>query len=314
MFQTQPHFISVVIATFNRCQSLKDTLDSLLRQEIDGSFDYEIIVVDNNSGDATKDVVLSYGDQFNGRLRYLFEPKQGKSYALNKGSNEAKGHLLAYTDDDCILDDKWLKNIAAAFKKHSVDVLTGKVIPRLESPKPDWLDWNNKIFWGAYVYYDLGGAYLENTKEMIFPPGANMIFNRKSHERFGGFKRPTRAEDTEICYEWQKQGAKIGYDPGIVVYHVTPDSRLNKNYVRKWQFLCGKNTATIFKDEYKEAKRTLFGAPLWTYKRVMQSIIRYLKGLVMFRRDNFVNELRIHYQLGVMARYRGKRCYFENLR
>jgi len=77
-------FISVIICTYNRCESLKDTLDSLLAQECDGTFNWEVIVVDNNSKDRTKEVVESYMHKFGGKLRYLFEPRQGKSHALNK--------------------------------------------------------------------------------------------------------------------------------------------------------------------------------------------------------------------------------------
>lgn len=82
--------ISIIISTYNRCESLKDTLDSLLNQEIDGSFDYEVIITDNNSKDKTKEVVESCKEKFNGRLRYLFEPQQGKSYALNRAIKESK--------------------------------------------------------------------------------------------------------------------------------------------------------------------------------------------------------------------------------
>ena len=64
--------ISVIICTRNRCESLKETLESLLRREHVGQCAYEIIVVDNNSTDRTKETVDGFVSRFNGRLRYVF--------------------------------------------------------------------------------------------------------------------------------------------------------------------------------------------------------------------------------------------------
>ena len=66
--------ISVLIATYNRCQHLEELFASLLELEPDGRFDHEIIVVDNNSRDATKLTVDIWIPRFEGKLRYFFEP------------------------------------------------------------------------------------------------------------------------------------------------------------------------------------------------------------------------------------------------
>lgn len=108
---SEVRLISVIIPTYNRCDLLKATLTSLLDQYLDPGFVYEVLVIDNNSTDRTKDAVENLLGSFQGRLRYFFEKQQGKSFALNRGLNEARGEILAMTDDDCRLDKNWLVSI-----------------------------------------------------------------------------------------------------------------------------------------------------------------------------------------------------------
>src|SRR3990167_2999593 len=93
-------YLSVIIATYNRCENLKEALRTLYQQENDGTFDYEIIVIDNNSKDQTREVVESFIAKEGLKVRYIFEPIQGKVYALNTGITHAKGEIVAFTDDD----------------------------------------------------------------------------------------------------------------------------------------------------------------------------------------------------------------------
>ena len=74
--------ISVVIATYNRCESLIKALQSIADQTGIDKADYEIIVVDNNSTDKTKEIVEGFKRAFPGNLIYLFEQRQGKTFAL----------------------------------------------------------------------------------------------------------------------------------------------------------------------------------------------------------------------------------------
>ncbi len=89
---------SVVIATHNRAADLRDTLASLAALQPDGP--WEVIVVDNNSPDHTRQVVEAAAPTFPVALRYLFEARQGRSPALNAGISAARGQIIATTDDD----------------------------------------------------------------------------------------------------------------------------------------------------------------------------------------------------------------------
>src|SRR6476619_2209444 len=86
---------SVIIATYNRADELPRTLESLKNLEVAES--WEVIVVDNNSSDNTREVVESAVSSFPVPLRYLMEREQGRSAALNAGIQAAQGEILAIT-------------------------------------------------------------------------------------------------------------------------------------------------------------------------------------------------------------------------
>ncbi len=82
--------ISVILCTHNRCQSLAKALNSLAALTLPESVEWEVLVVDNNSSDGTREVVQrDFCGRYPGRFRYLFEPQPGKSYALNAGIRQA---------------------------------------------------------------------------------------------------------------------------------------------------------------------------------------------------------------------------------
>ena len=86
--------ISVVLSTYNRCAILPFALESILCQE-PGGVAFEVIVVDNNSLDETRTVVESFAAQGHANLRYVFEPRQGVSYARNSGIANARAPIVA---------------------------------------------------------------------------------------------------------------------------------------------------------------------------------------------------------------------------
>src|SRR5271156_2755228 len=92
--------LSDILCTYNRAESLAKALASIAQSTVPDSIQWEVLVVDNNSRDATRSVVEEFWWRDPSRFRYLFEPKQGKSNALNAGIQQARGEILAFTDDD----------------------------------------------------------------------------------------------------------------------------------------------------------------------------------------------------------------------
>ena len=115
--------VSVVIATCNRSESLVATLESLAESRVAANLPWEVLVVDNNSTDSTPSVVESFIRAGHPNFRYLFEPQQGKSLAVNKGIAKATGGIIAMTDDDCIVDPEWIATILQA--RRIVLIVTG---------------------------------------------------------------------------------------------------------------------------------------------------------------------------------------------
>lgn len=116
-------FISVIVITRNRAESLKDALISLTRQSRQPD---EVIVVDNASADHTKEVILSFADRLN--IKYVYEATRGIPHARNAGITNATGDIIAFIDDDCVAGEGWLKYVEIPFVRDpNVGVVGGEV-------------------------------------------------------------------------------------------------------------------------------------------------------------------------------------------
>lgn len=116
--------VSVIVVTYNRADMLVDTLESLTRQS---RLPDEVLVVDNNSTDTTRQVAESFMGRLN--LRYIFEKIQGTSTARNTGVENATGDILAFLDDDCVADKEWLYYLEAPFLKDpAIGIVGGEVL------------------------------------------------------------------------------------------------------------------------------------------------------------------------------------------
>src|SRR6188768_2062989 len=104
--------VSVVVSTYNRRQTLPRAIESLLDQRVPPSLRYEIIVVDNNCTDATRDLIADYLRRFPKVVRYAFEGRQGVSNGRNAGVRAARSPIVAFTDDDNVASRTWVATIA----------------------------------------------------------------------------------------------------------------------------------------------------------------------------------------------------------
>src|SRR5262245_13442732 len=103
---------SVIIPTYNRAADLCGTLESLATLHPDAS--WEVIVVDNNSHDNTRDVTEEAARRFPAELSYVFEEEQGRCAALNSGIRASRGEIILTTDDDVRFEPGWLEAAARA--------------------------------------------------------------------------------------------------------------------------------------------------------------------------------------------------------
>src|SRR5262245_24250392 len=131
--------IDVIIATYNRAALLERAARSVLAARRLPEFDFTITIADNNSTDNTREVVARLAQESNGLVRYLFEPRQGKSYAVNTAIAAAIGDVIAFADDDQVMDGEWLCAIYRAFAD-GFDYVTGRVLGDWEAAPPVWYD------------------------------------------------------------------------------------------------------------------------------------------------------------------------------
>jgi glucosyl-dolichyl phosphate glucuronosyltransferase len=132
--------ISVVICTYNRAQYLQEALDSLYRQTLP-HHQFEVIVVDNNSIDQTKEICEAFITAHpDARFYYFLETQQGASFARNSGAAKAKSPLLCFMDDDAVADLDYLERIVTFFNQHpDAGGLGGRIIPRYIPDEPVWM-------------------------------------------------------------------------------------------------------------------------------------------------------------------------------
>ena len=242
---------SIVIATYKRAGVLKDTLESLSR--LRPGAPWELIVVDNNSPDDTREVVEIAARTFPVPLRYAFEAEQGRSAALNCGFALATGDIIVTTDDDVRVEPDWLTAIETALVRQECDYVGGRVTPLWESARiPRWFPPTSSLLWGVVALLDYGPSPLPFGNRV--PLGVNMAMRREAIERVGGFDaRVGRKAGTllgqevrEWCMRARAAGMGGCYVPEIVVQHLIPRDRMTKRYFRRWFYWRGISRAMLY--------------------------------------------------------------------
>ncbi|MGD1108523.1 MAG: glycosyltransferase [Terracidiphilus sp.] len=238
--------ITVLVCTYNRCLILPKTLDSLVAQRLPAGVEWEVVIVDNNSSDQTRIVVGDYMRSYPGRFRYLFEARQGLSRARNTGIKAARGEVIAFVDDDVIVEPTWLQNLTASLFSGNWAGAGGRIVPPNGFEPPEWLPIGGPLdLGGALALFDLGDQPSELSRA---PYGTNMAFRKGAFDKYGMFRvelgrcgsNLISGEDTEFANRLMSAAEHLRYEPGAVVHHPIPEERLKKKYFRKWWFAFGR--------------------------------------------------------------------------
>ncbi len=240
-------FISVIIPTCDRPQTLVDAIAAILANDYPPTH-YEVIVVDQGADDKTKNAVQKHYGQ-NEKVIYLHTPVKCCSSARNLGMQQAKGDILAFTDDDATVDKNWLAAYAAVFTSpintggddSTIAYAGGRIIPVYQDNRPTWLPPQREYLLPAF---DLGGE-LRPFPENSQPIGVNLAIRRAILEEFGGFdKRLGLKNDAEIPYitgedtllgqQVRQAGYTVYYQPAAIVCHpVTPQRSTRRFFLRR---------------------------------------------------------------------------------
>jgi len=280
--------ISVVVTTHNRCSLLAEALKSLLNQEAGGP-GYEVITVDNNSTDETRQTIQSFIDRGHSNLRYVFEPRQGISYGRNAGIAQANAPIIAFTDDDVRVAPNWVSNIKRAFDEHAeVDFVGGKILPQWPQEPPSWL---TRDHWWPLALLDGGeSAFYVNAANPMVLPTANASFRKSVFSRVGVFLPEfSGREDHELILRLWLTGRQGLYQPTIVVTADVQPVRMTKSYHHRWNYLTGKYNSMMRLDDMmgpdgglKEKPMTgptIFGVPAYFYRQLISEGLYWCKAI-----------------------------------
>ena len=317
---------SVVIATYKRAADLRDTLASLATLQPDGP--WEVIVVDNNSPDNTRQVVEAAAASFPVELRYVFEPEQGRSPALNAGIRIARGSIVATTDDDVRVPVDWLNRAAEGLGRLGCDYVGGRVLPIWGAPRPDWIPNHGGKQWAVIALLDYGPQPIEFGARV--PLGVNMAFRRDAFERAGLFDPHTgrRAgtllgqEVREWCIRARQAGVRGYYVPETMDRNTSsPPDRLCKSYFRRWFYWRGISRALLYERaglDMEAPEQTLLdfanvphvcGVPRYLYRKAFAHAVAWLTSTI--RRDpiaSFDHEAWVWFFAGIVKqRWRDSR-------
>lgn len=228
--------ISVVVCTYNRADLLTRALQSLCDQTL-GSSRYEVIVVDNNSEDNTREVTEEFRRQYH-NVRYCFEPQQGLSYARNRGCQEAKAAYVAYIDDDCEVPNHWLATAIHIIENYSPAVFGGPSYPIYYTSKPPW-------YKDSYATHEPSKhARTLEPSEYTFIVGGNAFFRRTLLQAIGGFDVSLGMRGREIAYgedanmlisiRDQMPDQTIYFDPRLYIFEpIRPEKMTMRWFVRE---------------------------------------------------------------------------------
>lgn len=298
--------VTVILCTYNRCQSLARALESIALSAVPDSIQWEVLVVDNNSTDRTRETVEDVSQRYPGRFRYLFEAKQGLSNARNAGIFGSRGDLVAFTDDDVIVQPTWLQNLIAHLQRGDWAGAGGRVLLDNSFSCPKWLSLEEKHALAPLAIFDHQSDSCELTET---PFGANMAFRREVFERFGGFRVDLGRcgngmlgnEDTEFGRRLFAAGERLRYEASAVIYHPVPENRLQKQYFLTWWFDKGRSDARELGVENGHEWHVA-GVPLYRLRRLAMSTLRWTISVHQPKR--FSNKLMAYWNAGIV-----RECY-----
>ena len=279
--------LSVIICTYNRRENLIAVFEKLANQIGTEGIEWEVVLVDNNSSDGTREEVERLAAKLPITIRYAFEGQQGLNYARNRGIEESVGDCFVYIDDDILVSEGWLVAMYRALKDNDADAAGGRIHLPADIILPAWI---KPDMYGFLGFQDYGEEPFQMDGVKQYPFGGNMGFTRRVVERIGRFnpdlgrkgegrkrKELFKGAETDFLHRLSASGGEIRYAPGAVVYHMIKPFQIEKRYFRTLHFNRGYQEAFYDGNEYR---RRLFGVPLFLFSQALRNTLQYLGALL----------------------------------
>jgi glycosyltransferase involved in cell wall biosynthesis len=246
--------LSVAICTRDRAATLKRCLDSLL--PLQQKYGFELLVIDNApSDDATAGLVKKFS-----AARYVLEQRPGLDFARNRAWMDATGELIAYLDDDVVVDSGWLAGLQEAWGENpDAAAFTGLVMPlRLDTTAQVLFEKRNGFRRGFdknRFGKELPGNSLYPCGAGIFGAGCNMAFRRDVLRDIGGFDEALDTGtplpgggDLDIFYRIIRAGYTLVYEPSYMVCH---EHRASESGLRRQYYTWGLGFMAFVEKSYR---------------------------------------------------------------
>ena len=281
---------SIIVCTYNRAESLRETLSALKALVAPDDLAWEVLVVDNNSKDHTRQVVDESMNAWP-QLRYVFESNQGLSHARNRGIAETTGKVILFTDDDVLPEADWLTTTLTGLEKYQADACGGYIAPIWEAPPPDWL--TERFYGFLAVRTEREDDYPITTPSQA-PFGANMAFARYVFDRVGLFdtsrgrkgKSLASGEDGEMFERILAANLKAVFLGQSRVHHKVESFRTTKSYLRRWRTQSSRNIAI---SRGVPGSRRIANIPLYLFPQILRAVGRAALAKVSQPHDEAFN-------------------------
>jgi glycosyltransferase involved in cell wall biosynthesis len=234
--------VTVAICTWNRASLLDQTLARLGELAVPDALTWEILVVDNGSSDATGEVLARHASPASHLpLRSTREEHRGLSHARNRAVTEARGELIAWTDDDVQVDVDWLAAYAAAAHQlPHADFFGGPILPWFDDTPPAWVAASLPVIGSAFALCDLGSSRAPFSVQHL-PYGANFAVRTAVQRRHLFDPALGRVGDELLWGDEHDALRRMLADghtgtwlPEARVRHFVPRERMTLDYVRRY--------------------------------------------------------------------------------
>jgi glycosyltransferase involved in cell wall biosynthesis len=244
--------VTIVICTYNHCDSLRQTLAALGRVRVPEGLRCELLVVDNASTDGTADLIKNCRLD-NLPVRYLHEPRRGQCYARNAGLAAGRGEIFLFTDDDVRTPQDWIEGMCAPLLSGAAHAVAGgvRIAPHLERP---WMGWMHRAWLASTDSLDP-----EDPPAMV---GANMAFSRKVLQKVPAFDTELGPgasgfhDESLFSFQLKRAGFRIVSAFGVTVEHHFDESRLLRASFLDTARKMGRSSAYMaYHWEHKDVRR-----------------------------------------------------------
>lgn len=237
--------LTIVIATYNRAQSLLRILRSVVGQTAPAA-SWECVVVNNNSTDDTETVFADFvreNPTFD--LRMVTETKQGLSNARNCGIAAAKGDYIAIVDDDETLEESFVEGYIEFFDSFPTAMAAGGAVKVCyEGTRPRWMSHFTEQMIANPLDLDIAVTLFPKSR---VPAGGNMAFRREVFDRVGLFNPQlgrngqslVGGEENDLFARLRRAGELLYFVPNAAIYHHIPDSKLTDDYFDRLSYNVG---------------------------------------------------------------------------